>query len=202
MAATQLGSNRGSRGGRSGQVTPAQLGGYFVVVSNEFHSTTSRVASLLTSEPVILTQPADVVVGAGNTANFSVVAVNRANLPMSYQWYFNQTNLVGENSTLVIPNVGQEQLGGYSVVVTNDMGAVTSRVASLSLTYPPAIVVQPQSWTIVAGDSVTFTVEVTNNATLPIYYSWRKFSTVVTNRSSIAGPVLHALQRVPQRHHQ
>src|SRR6185503_3899453 len=40
---------------------------------------------------------------------------------------------------------------------------------------------QPQSQTNIAGDNVTFTVTVTNNATLPITYQWRKGSSPLTN---------------------
>jgi len=80
-----------------------------------------------------------------------------------------------------VPSVGSNHLGSYFVVVNNAHGAVTSRVASLEWAWPPAIVQPPQSLSVRAGEHATFSVEVTNNATLPIGYQLRKGSVIITN---------------------
>lgn len=83
-----------------------------------------------TGLPVIDTPPASQSVASGATATFNVAAHGLA--PLSYQWRFNGTNLAGAvDSTLIIPNVQMQHWGGYSVVVTNTLGATTSTVATL-----------------------------------------------------------------------
>jgi hypothetical protein len=54
--------------------------------------------------------------------------------PPSYQWRFQGVALPGAtNAVLILANVRQDQTGSYDVVVTNDLGAVTSRVAVLKV---------------------------------------------------------------------
>jgi len=80
--------------------------------------------------PVILTQPVSEIVAAGWTATFSVVASGTS--PLSYQWQFNGTNLIGAtDNPLTLVNVQSNQAGPYSVVVTNTYGSVTSAPAQL-----------------------------------------------------------------------
>ncbi|MGA2789013.1 MAG: immunoglobulin domain-containing protein, partial [Verrucomicrobiota bacterium] len=117
---------------------PGDAGGYSVIVSNSAGSVTSRVATLNVHAPLpptISTQPADVNIIAGNTVTFSVTAAGYA--PLDYQWYFNtNTPLAGQtNASLTIPNVQTNNNGGYSVIITNSVGAITSRVATLDAVY-------------------------------------------------------------------
>src|SRR5260221_204 len=46
---------------------------------------------------------------------------------------------------------------------------------------PPTITQQPQSLAVAVGEDATFTVTVTNTATMPINYQWRKGSIPLTN---------------------
>lgn len=96
--------------------------------------------------PVILTEPEDQVVrdanaGAGSRAVFAVVAQGRP--PLTYQWFSGSAPISGATGrTLVLnePRAGA-QGSAFSVVVRNDSGAVTSRVARLTLVstnQPPA----------------------------------------------------------------
>ena len=153
----------------------AQSGGYAVVITNIFGAVTSMVASLevLINPPVIITQPTNVIVKVSPTATFTVIADGLA--PLFYQWQFNGANLAKEtNAALLLANVGAAQAGGYTVVITNIFGAVTSMVASLTFFVPPIIVSAPRARTNLVGTTATFTVAVTNTATLPIFYRWRK----------------------------
>jgi len=95
--------------------------------------------------------------------------------PLFLQWQFNGAPLAGRtNSSLVLTNVQPSVLGDYSVIVTNSLGAVTSAVASVVLLVDPIIVQPPLSQMVATGATVTLSVEVTNTATLPLGYRWRR----------------------------
>ncbi|HON07415.1 MAG TPA: Ig-like domain-containing protein, partial [Verrucomicrobiota bacterium] len=92
--------------------------------------------------PQIVTQPQSVYTNYGAIVEFSVEATGVA--PLYYQWYFNNAPISGANSSiLAMTNVIAQQGGSYFVVVTNDGGAVTSQVATLTFlpdTTPPTLV--------------------------------------------------------------
>ncbi len=81
--------------------------------------------------PNIVTQPTNQAVNTGATAVFTVSATG---IPApTYQWRKDGTNLVGESgATLTISNVQPENLGTYSVLVTNAAGSVISSNALLT----------------------------------------------------------------------
>jgi hypothetical protein len=85
------------------------------------------------SAPVIISQPTNQTVNAGGTANFSVMASGTP--PLSCQWRFGGTNIVGAtNATLTLTNVQFNQSGNYSVLVTNAYGSILSSNAVLTVT--------------------------------------------------------------------
>ena len=114
-------------------VQSANQGNYLVVVSNFDGSVTSAVARLyVLVPPSITTQPANQFVGVGGTASFSVGVAGTS--PLSYQWHFNESALVGKtNPSLSLINVQLTNAGPYSVRVTNLFGSVTSRSATLDI---------------------------------------------------------------------
>ncbi|MBI5775014.1 MAG: immunoglobulin domain-containing protein, partial [Verrucomicrobia bacterium] len=80
----------------------------------------------------ITSQPQDQSVTVGGNASFSVGVSGTP--PIAYQWRLNGTNLAGATSaTLALTNVQFAQAGGYSVVVTNVAGTVTSSNATLTV---------------------------------------------------------------------
>jgi hypothetical protein len=84
----------------------------------------------LSSSPVIVSQPTNQTVAAGDTAIFSVTA--NGTPPLSYQWNFNGTNLSGATHTsLTLTNVQMTQAGNYAVLVTNAYGSALSSNALL-----------------------------------------------------------------------
>jgi len=129
------------------------------------HSTNSTPA------PVITSQPANTTVTIGDTANFTVTATG-SNLV--YQWYFNtNTPLANQtNTSLTVTNVQTNDAGGYSVVVANSGGSVTSLFAILTVLQPvpAAITGQPVNWTNAMGYAATFSV--TAIGTAPLHYQW------------------------------
>jgi hypothetical protein len=57
--------------------------------------------------------------------------------PLSYNWTFNSTPIIGAtNSTLTIPDASAANVGNYQLVVTNNYGSATSSVASLAVAVP------------------------------------------------------------------
>jgi len=123
--------------------------------------------------PSILVQPSSVAVGAGSAASFSVSVSGTA--PLSYQWRKNGIPILGAtNATLTLSAAQNGDAGGYSVIVSNGAGSITSDSVTLGVVpiiTAPAITLQPAAVTITAGGSASFTVSATGTATL---YQWSK----------------------------
>ncbi len=83
--------------------------------------------------PEIIIPPQSQGMLFGSTADFSVTAAGYP--PLKLQWFFNRTNMIpgAANSLLELTNVQVPQSGGYSVVVTNSFGSVTSSPAQLDV---------------------------------------------------------------------
>lgn len=158
--------------------TSADTGSYSVVVTNAVGSATSVSVSLTVNPapvaPTITQQPAAQSVTAGAAVSFSVSAAGSGTL--SYQWKKNSMAIAGAtSSTFTIPSVSSADAGGYSVVVTNSVGSVTSAIVSLTVNaapVAPSITVQPVATTVANGDSASFSVEATGSA--PLTYQWKK----------------------------
>lgn len=84
------------------------------------------------AQPVITNQPISRTVGRCASVAFTVGATG--NLPLSYQWRFNDIGLTAKtNATLNLSNVQVSDAGNYLVVITNAAGSVTSQVATLTV---------------------------------------------------------------------
>lgn len=69
---------------------------------------------------------------SGETVSFSVAA--SGSRPLSYQWRFNATTLLGQtNASLDLPNVATNQAGAYTVIITNTYGSLTSPPIALTV---------------------------------------------------------------------
>jgi N-acetyl-anhydromuramyl-L-alanine amidase AmpD len=88
--------------------------------------------TLITGAAAITRQPYSLLVETGSNATFTVVAAGSNTL--KYAWSKNGSPIAGATlSAYTISNVQPTNAGGYSVVVTNALGAVTSRVATLTV---------------------------------------------------------------------
>lgn len=121
-------------------LTTNDAGNYQVVVTNSAGSATSSVASVTVNPapeaPGITSQPESVTVMSGSNATFSVTATGTA--PLRYQWRKAGVAVAGAtNSTLAFTPAVVLNAGDYTVVITNVAGAVTSSVATLTVTSPP-----------------------------------------------------------------
>jgi parallel beta-helix repeat protein len=82
--------------------------------------------------PRIMTQPLNLLVGAGMSAQFSPTALGLP--PLSYQWSFNDHIIPGAtNSSLFIQKVLPSDAGNYSVQVTSPDGMAPSSNATLTV---------------------------------------------------------------------
>jgi hypothetical protein len=156
-------------------LTLGNAGAYRVVVSNPAGSVTSQVAMLIVQLPPFITsqpQPATTIRDQG--ASFSVTA--SGTLPISYQWRFNDANIVGAtNNVLLLTNVQASQAGNYSVLVFNTAGSALSANVALTVQIPATITQQPTNRTVtLATNGPTSTIfSVTAIGTGTLRYQWR-----------------------------
>jgi|GEM_PF-1028287 len=157
-------------------------GNYYVTVSNQVGVLNSSTAAVyVVTTPVISAQPAGGSVVVGSDFNFSVSVNNAANQLLSYQWYYNVTNMIaGATATnLYLSGVGQNDSGTYSVVVSNIAGVVTSSVATLTVITYPTILTQPASTNLATNGDIVLNVNATGGV---IAYQWYKATATATNR--------------------
>jgi len=114
-------------------VTSYSYGNHF---ESDYATIKYSVVPLITSQPLSRTN------AVGSTASFTVEAGGDA--PLSYQWRRQGTNLVNGGNlsgvttpNLLLTNVQLADAAGYSVVITNAYGSVTSTVAQLTVYIPP-----------------------------------------------------------------
>ena len=88
--------------------------------------------------PTSLRQPVEPDGYAGQNAVLFTVGAGGAPGPF-YQWLMNGTNLVGQTaSTLMIPGASALNIGTYSVIVTNNVGGLSSTNVTLAVNPPAA----------------------------------------------------------------
>ncbi len=134
-------------------VQTTDAGTYSVIVSNSLGTATSAGATLtvntVLTPPAITSQPANQFVYQGQNAQFSVAATGSA--PLTYRWRRNgitlaeSAHLAGTQSNLLaLVNAVTNDAGNYTVVITNNAGSITSRVATLTVTNPATAVLTVQ----------------------------------------------------------
>ncbi len=123
-----------------GSVSLADAGTYSVSVSNALGLVRSAdaVLSVTSSPPFITVQPTNQSVAPGATVIFAVTAFG--NLPLSYQWQRDGTNLAdggnlsgAASSTLTLFDVVEANSGTYAVIVSNALASVVSTGAVLGV---------------------------------------------------------------------
>ena len=162
-------------------VQPEQAGEYNVLVFNNAGSIVSSNAALGVILPAsILQQPTSVSTNPGANVSFRVIAYSPSAL--GFQWHKNGSVLPNQtNETLSLSSVTPEDAGVYTVVITDEIGSAVSAPANLIILVASAIMHSPQGVTVIPGSTVTFSVVVTNGATLPIGYRWRTNRVFIPN---------------------
>lgn len=156
-------------------------------VANNYGEVTSLEALLTvttpsTLPPSIISHPQDLTVPAGGIARFSVTANGSGVL--SYQWYINRTTIIPGATSASYSFTAQatDEGKGYYCYVTNSYGESWSLPGKLSVSVPvspPQITEHPDSQTVNAGQSVTFSVSAGGSGQLS--YQWQR------DNSNIAG---------------
>jgi kumamolisin len=135
------------------------------------------------SAPTISSQPVSVTVNVGQSLTFRVIVTGTG--PFTYQWQFNGAAIAGATgTTYAIPRVQLADAGGYTVVVGNASGSITSAPATLTVTSPPTISGAPRNATVADGGSAAFAVTAGGNG---LSYQWQ------FNGSNISGATASTL---------
>lgn len=109
--------------------------------------------------PSITTQPQSLTKLRGETAVFTVAATGSP--APTFQWRKDGSPLSGQTgATLTLTNVQPADEGSYVAVATNSGGSASSSPAVLTVNTPPTFTTQPQSATVVAPGTASFTVAV------------------------------------------
>jgi len=124
-------------------VTGADEGKYKVEVSNEAGVVPSTEANVSILElPVFLSQPQSKEGTYGSTAIFRVTT--RVEGTPGYAWYKDGVAIDGKTSkVLSLSSLTGDDIGVYTIVVSNEAGSVTSDPAELSLLHPNPADVPP-----------------------------------------------------------
>ncbi|MFZ3168086.1 MAG: immunoglobulin domain-containing protein, partial [Candidatus Methanoperedens sp.] len=100
--------------------------------------TSASVTPPTTGKPIITTQPISQKVVVGSAATMRVVATGTA--PLTYQWQKNGINIPGgTGATYITPATTLSDSGAsFRVVVSNNIGSVTSNAAILTVVSAPS----------------------------------------------------------------
>ncbi|HTZ19577.1 MAG TPA: immunoglobulin domain-containing protein [Opitutaceae bacterium] len=120
-------------------------------------SNAKTLAITLPPAPTITVAPKSQTVSSGDVVTFGVTATST--VPLSYQWLYKGKAICGAKSaSLTLTKVELSDAGAYSVIVSNNGGAVTSAAATLTVLAPTIASINPN--TVNAG-SGAFTLKVT-----------------------------------------
>src|SRR5207253_10606539 len=114
--------------------------------------------------PFIVSQPQSQTVVSGANATFSVGAAGTP--PLSYQWFFNSSNLIAgaSASSLTSSNAQLANAGTYSVLVSNAISSVLSSNATLTVNPGPTLL-RVADANVASGGTVTVPVLLSANGT-------------------------------------
>lgn len=149
-------------------------GVYSVQVTNSAGSIVSGTVSLTvlpgieSLPPSITSQPSTVIVPSGGSAMLAVGATGSG--PLSYQWSFNGAAIPGATlPVLSLTNVGNANVGSYTVAIANDISSTSSQAAQLILLGAPVITQDPVATTAAEGATATFNVAADGSG---LHYQW------------------------------
>ncbi|GLH72763.1 hypothetical protein GETHLI_12650 [Geothrix limicola] len=136
--------------------------------------------------PTITTDLVDVAVASGAQASFSIV-VNGSGL--SYQWYRNNVAIQGAtSSSYALTTADADNNATFYVVVTYQGGALTSRVAKLTITsiQVVSVSVSPATATVQVNGTQAFTATVSGSANTGV--TWTATAGGITSAGVFTAP--------------
>lgn len=136
--------------------------------------------------PSIASHPTsqDACVGSALTLTVAVDGFD-----LQYQWYRNGAAIDGATQhTLTIPNLTTNDAGIYHVVATGSCGLrATSQEATIRPVYKPAIITQPRSQNIDAGQTLTLSIVATDLREVEWYHNGRRIQGASASTLTIEG---------------
>jgi len=184
---TEVACNDDTGGITSQIIMPTTAGTTYSILVGGYSSDAGNLVLHLNhlTPPAFAVQPTNQSVVVSSNASFS--AALTGSLPMSFQWYFNNTPLVdggrisgSTNTTLNLTGIQTGDAGSYQLVASNIVGVATSSVTVLTpIILPPVITQQPTNQSVLTGSNVTFTAVV--DGTPPYNYQWYFESSPLTN---------------------
>ena len=152
----------------------------------------------LSGQPLSLfisNNPVNRTIGAGTNVTFTVSAGGPS---LSYLWYFDTNSLTdtgnvsgSTTSALTLTGAATNEAGSYFVVVSNEFGAITDSIATLTVDVLPTIVTNPVSRSILNGSNAAFSV--TAGGSTPLGYRWYFDSNALSDGGNISGSATSAL---------
>jgi hypothetical protein len=150
-------NNGGAGTGTSSvQFTTAAGANYYIVVggvngaSGIAHLNYSLGPGLPPLPPILTSQPRSLVVVTQTAV--SLTATAGGSLPLSYQWWKNNSLMRHQtNASLLLRSPQSQDAGQYSLVVTNFAGAVTSSPAIVTVLSAPTIRLDPVAQTVISA---------------------------------------------------
>jgi len=149
---------------------------YCVITDANGSSVTTDIAviSMRAAALAIVSQPVSVTVAEGENA---VVTVEATGTGLTYEWYFSdnggvkfsKTSAFTGNTYKVKMTAARSGRQVYCVITDADGNSVKTNVATISMTQTLAIVTQPVSVTVAAGESAAVTVKAVGNG---LTYAW------------------------------
>lgn len=129
---------------------PAGLSNVFAITVNS-----SLLAALVADgAPRLTIQPASQTVAKGATVRLTARAAGSP--PLNYQWQLDGLNLAtATQPDLIITNVGGSDTGDYRVIVTNPLGSIASKSATLTIPYSTNLPVALNATNLVWTNSST-----------------------------------------------
>jgi hypothetical protein len=119
------------------------VGEYSVIVNDGNGGTrASNPATLaVVSPPIIVSQPEDYIRGVGMSVEFAVNVEGTP--PFTYHWRRNGAPVGISAAVLSLSDISLADRGGYDVIIENNFGSVTSRVAVLQVYAVPGLAPVP-----------------------------------------------------------
>lgn len=129
-------------------------------------------------KPSLVTDLADLNLLEGQAGQLSIQV--GGSTPLTYRWFFGTTlQTTVTTSNFVFNAASAANIGTYKVVVSNSVGAVTSRVANVNVLLKPKLTSFPVSQTVTEGDPVTLSASATGPGTLT--YTWFRNDQAIPN---------------------
>ncbi len=153
-------------------IVPGDAGTYDCVITNGCASATTSPATLtIGAGPTITSNPSSQTGCIGSPVSFTVAATGT--FPLTYRWVKDGSTISGAvSATYTIPSVTLGSAGAYVCVVTDACHFLSSSTATLTVSSPPTITLQPTSDATCAPGAFAFTIAATGSPAPT--FQWRK----------------------------